>query len=101
PDAAGAAVPRAAPLPLVASGRERLVASPAEDDDADVLVRPGGPEGVDQLVDGLRAKRISHLGAVDPDPRHPGARLVEDVLVRHAGRSARASVACQGSRADA
>ena len=64
---------------LVAAGAERLGSGSREDDrrDLEVVTRPA--ERVAQLGQGLGAKRVPDLGAVDGDLRDPLRLLVEDV----------------------
>ena len=52
---------------LVAAGAEGAVAGAGQHDDADVSVPAGLEEGLDQLLDGVRAEGVHHLGAVDGD----------------------------------
>jgi hypothetical protein len=72
---------------VVATGAERDVARPGQQDAADPGVIPDPRERVDHLRDRLRAERVADLGTVDRDLRDPGAGvLVADVAVlRDAG----------------
>src|SRR5262249_53096585 len=71
--ATGVLVPRAAADALVAAGtegpatvaRRRTVAG--EQDAADVGGHPGVVEGTVELVDGVRAEGVAHLGPVERD----------------------------------
>ena len=65
---------------LVAARAERpaavLRARPVarEQDDADARVLPGDVERAVELVDGVRAERVAHLGAVEGDARDAAVR---------------------------
>src|SRR5262249_4692877 len=77
---------------LVASGAERLFALSGQDDDADVGIIPGHVEGLFQLADRLRPKRVAHLGTIDRDFTDPVlGPLVTDVfeLMKHGPHGAR------------
>ena len=64
-------VARVAADALVAARAERERALAGEDHDADLGVLARALERVGQLDDGLRAKRVADLGAVDRDLRDP------------------------------
>src|SRR5882724_5898675 len=68
---------------LIAPGAERLVAGARQDDGADRAIGPGLLERVDQLIDGLHAKRVHHLRTVDRDGRHTFFGLVTNVFEAH------------------
>ena len=71
---------------LVATGAERPAAVlrrrpvAGQQHDADVGGHAGVVEGAVQLVDGVRAERVAHLGPVERDP-HGRLRPVDDVAV--------------------
>jgi hypothetical protein len=85
---------------LVATGTEREVALPGQDDDADRVVVAGQVERVLQLEQGLRAERVAHLRPVYRDLGDPLGHLVPDVPVVTGRRPIRAWLDRAGRRID-
>ena len=67
----------------VGTRAEHLLAGPGQHDGAHVAVVSSALEGVDELREQLRRERVSLLGAVQGDGRHPGIDFVEELLVVH------------------
>ena len=74
----------------VAPNTEGAVALAGEDDRANGVVSPRPLERVDQLLDGLGAKGVEAIGAVDGDDGHRAVDLIDQVFVVHLSSPARA-----------
>ena len=85
--AVGVLVAGAAADPLVAAGAEGPAAVPrrravaGEQHAADVRGHPGVVERPVELVDGVRAERVAHLGPVERDPDDRPVAVRRDVPV--------------------
>src|SRR5262249_33390156 len=65
----------------VAAGGKRLVAGTGDHRTGDGGVLAGGFQRVDELVEGLLAKRVEHAWAVDRRPRDLVPDFIENVVV--------------------
>jgi hypothetical protein len=75
----GAVVAGFLALLLVTAGAEGIVAGAGEGDDADGGVGAGSFEAPNQFVNGVSAKGVVAVGAIDGDPGESAVGLVEDI----------------------
>src|SRR5947207_6813590 len=70
---------------IVAARAEGAIPGPGQHDNTDIRILFGIAHGVEHLLDGVGAKRMQYLRAVDRHRRHAGALVVEDILIGHGG----------------